>query len=163
MKGVTGSLVKHNGMMLAQPSGNGLTLFDLNSILFGSPHRLERLVSIAKEILYYATRKGSSLTVFLDPGDELSLANLNNCLKNQGLFLGKFEVEYRSDVENNRRISPVTILAKKQLELKKYVTVRLFSDHIETIEQFLLLQSAWSGVQFEGYAVSTTGSVTIML
>lgn len=163
MKGVTGSLVKHNGMMLAQPSGNGLTLFDLNSILFGSPHRLERLVSIAKEILYYATRKGSSLTVFLDPGDELSLANLNNCLKNQGLYLGKFEVEYRSDVENNRRISPVTILAKKQLELKKYVTVRLFSDHIETIEQFLLLQSSWSGVQFEGYAVSTTGSVTIML
>lgn len=163
MKGVTGSLVKHNGMMLAQPSGNGLTLFDLNSILFGSPHRLERLVSIAKEILYYATRKGSSLTVFLDPGDELSLANLNNCLKNQGLYLGKFEVEYRSDVENNRRISPVTILAKKQLELKKYVTVRLFSDHIETIEQFLLLQSTWSGVQFEGYAVSTTGSVTIML
>lgn len=163
MKGVTGSLVKHNGMMLAQPSGNGLTLFDLNSILFGSPHRLERLVSIVKEILYYATRKGSSLTVFLDPGDELSLANLNNCLKNQGLFLGKFEVEYRSDVENNRSISPVTILAKKQLELKKYVTVRLFSDHIETIEQFLLLQSTWSGVQFEGYAVSTTGSVTIML
>lgn len=163
MKGVTGSLVKHNGMMLAEPSGNGLTLFDLNSILFGSPHRLERLVSIAKEILYYATRKGSSLTVFLDPGDELSLANLNNCLKNQGLYLGKFEVEYRSDVENNRRISPVTILAKKQLELKKYVTVRLFSDHIETIEQFLLLQSTWSGVQFEGYAVSTTGSVTIML
>lgn len=163
MKGVTGSLVKHNGMMLAQPSGNGLTLFDLNSILFGSPHRLERLVSIAKEILYYATRKGSSLTVFLDPGDELSLANLNNCLKNQGLYLGKFEVEYRSDVENNRSISPVTILAKKQLELKKYVTVRLFSDHIETIEQFLLLQSTWSGVQFEGYAVSTTGSVTIML
>ena len=163
MKGVTGSLVKHNGMMLAQPSGNGLTLFDLNSILFGSPHRLERLVSIVKEILYYATRKGSSLTVFLDPGDELSLANLNNCLKNQGLFLGKFEVEYRSDLENNRSISPVTILAKKQLELKKYVTVRLFSDHIETIEQFLLLQSTWSGVQFEGYAVSTTGSVTIML
>ena len=163
MKGVTGSLVKHNGMMLAQPSGNGLTLFDLNSILFGSPHRLERLVSIVKEILYYATRKGSSLTVFLDPGDELSLANLNNCLKNQGLYLGKFEVEYRSDVENNRSISPVTILAKKQLELKKYVTVRLFSDHIETIEQFLLLQSSWSGVQFEGYAVSTTGSVTIML
>ena len=163
MKGVTGSLVKHNGMMLAQPSGNGLTLFDLNSILFGSPHRLERLVSIAKEILYYATRKGSSLTVFLDPGDELSLANLNNCLKNQGLYLGKFEIEYRSDVENNRGISPVTILAKKQLELKKYVTVRLFSDHIETIEQFLLLQSTWSGVQFEGYAVSTTGSVTIML
>lgn len=163
MKGVTGSLVKHNGMMLAQPSGNGLTLFDLNSILFGSPHRLERLVSIAKEILYYATRKGSSLTVFLDPGDELSLANLNNCLKNQGLYLGKFEVEYRSNVENNRSISPVTILAKKQLELKKYVTVRLFSDHIETIEQFLLLQSTWSGVQFEGYAVSTTGSVTIML
>lgn len=163
MKGVTGSLVKHNGMMLAQPSGNGLTLFDLNSILFGSPHRLERLVSIVKEILYYATRKGSSLTVFLDPGDELSLANLNNCLKNQGLYLGKFEVEYRSDVENNRSISPVTILAKKQLELKKYVTVRLFSDHIETIEQFLLLQSTWSGVQFEGYAVSTTGSVTIML
>ena len=163
MKGVTGSLVKHNGMMLAQPSGNGLTLFDLNSILFGSPHRLERLVSIVKEILYYATRKGSSLTVFLDPGDELSLANLNNCLKNRGLYLGKFEVEYRSDVENNRSISPVTILAKKQLELKKYVTVRLFSDHIETIEQFLLLQSTWSGVQFEGYAVSTTGSVTIML
>ena len=163
MKGVTGSLVKHNGMMLAQTSGNGLTLFDLNSILFGSPHRLERLVIIAKEILYYATRKGSSLTVFLDPGDELSLANLNNCLKNQGLYLGKFEVEYRSDVENNRSISPVTILAKKQLELKKYVTVRLFSDHIETIEQFLLLQSTWSGVQFEGYAVSTTGSVTIML
>ncbi|MFL2526523.1 MAG: hypothetical protein ACJ0Q3_03445 [Candidatus Azotimanducaceae bacterium] len=163
MKGVTGSLVKHNGMMLAQPSGNGLTLFDLNSILFGSPHRLERLVSIAKEILYYATRKGSSLTVFLDPGDELSLVNLNNCLKNQGLYLGKFEVEYRSDVENNRSISSVTILAKKQLELKKYVTVRLFSDHIETIEQFLLLQSTWSGVQFEGYAVSTTGSVTIML
>ena len=163
MKGVTGSLVKHNGMMLAQPSGNGLTLFDLNSILFGSPHRLERLVSIVKEILYYATRKGSSLTVFLDPGDELSLANLNNCLKNQGLYLGKFEVEYRSNVENNRSISPVTILAKKQLELKKYVTVRLFSDHIETIEQFLLLQSAWSGVQFEGYAISTTGSVTIML
>ena len=163
MKGVTGSLVKHNGMMLAQPSGNGLTLFDLNSILFGSPHRLERLVSIAKEILYYATRKGSSLTVFLDPGDELSLANLNNCLKNQGLYLGKFEVEYRSDVENNRSISPVTILVKKQLDLKKYVTVRLFSDHIETIEQFLLLQSTWSGVQFEGYAVSTTGSVTIML
>ena len=163
MKGVTGSLVKHNGMMLAQPSGNGLTLFDLNSILFGSPHRLERLVSIAKEILYYATRKGSSLTVFLDPGDELSLANLNNCLKNQGLYLGKFEVEYRSDLESNRGISPVTILTKKQLELKKYVTVRLFSDHIETIEQFLLLQSTWSGVQFEGYAVSTTGSVTIML
>lgn len=163
MKGVTGSLVKHNGMMLAQPSGNGLTLFDLNSILFGSPHRLERLVSIAKEILYYATRKGSSLTVFLDPGDELSLVNLNNCLKNQGLYLGKFEVEYRSDVENNRSISSVTILAKKQLDLKKYVTVRLFSDHIETIEQFLLLQSTWSGVQFEGYAVSTTGSVTIML
>ena len=163
MKGVTGSLVKHNGMMLAQPSGNGLTLFDLNSILFASSHRLERLVSIVKEILYYATRKGSSLTVFLDPGDELSLANLNNCLKNQGLFLGKFEVEYRSDVENKPGISPVTTLAKKQLELKKYVTVRLFSDHIETIEQFLLLQSSWSGVQFEGYAVSTTGSVTIML
>ena len=120
-------------------------------------------VSIAKEILYYATRKGSSLTVFLDPGDELSLANLNNCLKNQGLYLGKFEVEYRSDVENNRSISSVTILAKKQLDLKKYVTVRLFSDHIETIEQFLLLQSTSSGVQFEGYAVSTTGSVTIML
>ena len=79
MKGVTGSLVKHNGMMLAQPSGNGLTLFDLKSILFGSPNRLERLVSIAKEILYYATRKGSSLTVFLYPGDELSLAYFNNC------------------------------------------------------------------------------------
>ena len=149
MKGITGSLVKHNGLMLAQPSGNGLTIFDLSSLLVSSPLLLERLVSIVKEILYYATRKGSALTVLLDEGDESSLAD--------------FEVVYRSDIENNGYVSGAIKLAKKQLKVKKFFNARLFSDRVETIEQFLQLGNTWSDVQFEGYAVSSTGSVTVML
>ena len=163
MKGITGSLVKHNGLMLAQPSGNGLTIFDLSSLLVSSPLLLERLVSIVKEILYYATRKGSALTVLLDEGDESSLLNFKNCLKSQGLYLADFEVVYRSDIENNGYVSGATKLAKKQLKVKKFLNARLFSDRVETIEQFLLLRNTWSDVQFEGYAVSSTGSVTVML
>ena len=163
MKGITGSLVKHNGLMLAQPSGNGLTIFDLSSLLVSSPFLLERLVSIVKEILYYATRKGSALTVLLDEGDESSLINFKNCLKSQGLYLANFEVVYRSDIDNNGYISGATKLAKKQLKVKKFLNARLFSDRVETIEQFLLLGNTWSDVQFEGYAVSSTGSVTVML
>ena len=163
MKGITGSLVKHNGLMLAQPSGNGLTIFDLSSLLVSSPLQLERLVSIVKEILYYATRKGSALTVLLDEGDESSLINFRNCLKSQGLYLADFEVVYRSDIENNGYVSGATKLAKKQLKVKKFLNARLFSDRVETIEQFLLLRNTWSDVQFEGYAVSSTGSVTVML
>ena len=163
MKGVTGSLVKHNGLMLAQPSGNGLTIFDLSSLLVSSPLLLERLVSIVKEIVYYATRKGSALTVLLDEGDESSLLNFKNCLKSQGLYLADFEVVYRSDIENNGYVSGATKLAKKQLKVKKFLNARLFSDRVETIEQFLLLRNTWSDVQFEGYAVSSTGSVTVML
>ena len=163
MKGITGSLVKHNGLMLAQPSGNGLTIFDLSSLLVSSPLLLERLVSIVKEILYYATRKGSALTVLLDEGDESSLLNFKNCLKSQGLYLADFEVVYRSDIENNGYVSGATKLAKKQLKVKKFLNARLFSDRVETIEQFLLLSNTWSDVQFEGYAVSSTGSVTVML
>jgi len=163
MKGVTASLVKHNGLMLAQPSGNGLTIFDLSSLLVSSPLLLERLVSIVKEIVYYATRKGSALTVLLDEGDESSLLNFKNCLKSQGLYLADFEVVYRSDIENNGYVSGITKLAKKQLKVKKFLNARLFSDRVETIEQFLLLRNTWSDVQFEGYAVSSTGSVTVML
>ena len=163
MKGITGSLVKHNGLMLAQPSGNGLTIFDLSSVLVSSPLLLERLVSIVKEIVYYATRKGSALTVLLDEGDESSLLNFKNCLKSQGLYLADFEVVYRSDIENNGYVSGITKLAKKQLKVKKFLNARLFSDRVETIEQFLLLRNTWSDVQFEGYAVSSTGSVTVML
>ena len=163
MKGITGSLVKHNGLMLAQPSGNGLTIFDLSSLLVSSPLLLERLVSIVKEILYYATRKGSALTVLLDEGDESSLINFKNSLKSQGLYLADFEVVYRSDIENNGYVSGATKLAKKQLKVKKFLNARLFSDRVETIEQFLLLRNTWSDVQFEGYAVSSTGSVTVML
>ena len=163
MKGITGSLVKHNGLMLAQPSGNGLTIFDLSSLLVSSPLLLERLVSIVKEILYYATRKGSALTVLLDEGDESSLINFKNCLKRQGLYLADFEVVYRSDIENNGYVSRAIKLAKKQLKVKKFLNARLFSDRVETIEQFLLLRNTWSDVQFEGYAVSSTGSVTVML
>ena len=163
MKGVTGSLVKHNGLMLAQPSGNGLTIFDLSSLLVSSPLLLERLVSIVKEIVYYATRKGSALTVLLDEGDESSLINFKNSLKSQGLYLADFEVVYRSDIENNGYVSGATKLAKKQLKVKKFLNARLFSDRVETIEQFLLLRNTWSDVQFEGYAVSSTGSVTVML
>ena len=163
MKGVTASLVKHNGLMLAQPSGNGLTIFDLSSLLVSSPLLLERLVSTVKEILYYATRKGSALTVLLDEGDESSLLNFKNCLKSQGLYLADFEVVYRSDIENSGYVSGATKLAKKQLKVKKFLNARLFSDRVETIEQFLLLRNTWSDVQFEGYAVSSTGSVTVML
>ena len=163
MKGITGSLVKHNGLMLAQPSGNGLTIFDLSSLLVSSPLLLERLVSIVKEILYYATRKGSALTVLLDEGDESSLINFKNCLKSQGLYLADFEVVYRSDIENNSYVSGAIKLAKKQLKVKNFFNARLFSDRVETIEQFLQLRNTWSDVQFEGYAVSSTGSVTVML
>ena len=163
MKGITGSLVKHNGLMLAQPSGNGLAIFDLSSLLVSSPLLLERLVSIVKEILYYATRKGSALTVLLDEGDESSLLNFKNCLKSQGLYLADFEVVYRSDIENNGYVSRANKLAKKQLKVKKFLNARLFSDRVETIEQFLLLGNTWADVQFEGYAVSSTGSVTVML
>ena len=163
MKGITGSLVKHNGLMLAQPSGNGLTIFDLSSLLVSSPLLLERLVSIVKEILYYATRKGSTLTVLLDEGDESSLINFKNCLKSQGLYLADFEVVYRSDIENNGYVSEATKLAKKQLKVKKFSNARLFSDRVETIEQFLMLGNTWLDVQFEGYAVSSTGSVTVMI
>ena len=163
MKGITGSLVKHNGLMLAQPSGNGLTIFDLSSLLVSSPLLLERLVSIVKEILYYATRKGSALTVLLDEGDESSLINFKNSLKSQGLYLADFEVVYRSDIENNGYVSRAIKLAKKQLKVKKFLNARLFSDRVETIEQFLLLGNTWADVQFEGYAVSSTGSVTVML
>ena len=105
MKGITASLVKHNGLMLAQPSGNGLTIFDLSSLLVSSPLLLERLVSIVKEILYYATRKGSALTALLDEGDESSVINFKNSLKSQGLYLADFEVVYRSDIENNGYVS----------------------------------------------------------
>ena len=163
MKGITGSLVKHNGLMLAQPSGNGLTIFDLSSLLVSSPLLLERLVSIVKEILYYATRKGSALTVLLVQGDESSLINFKNSLKSQGLYLADFEVVYRSDIENNGYVSEATKLAKKQLKVKKFSNARLFSDRVETIEQFLMLGNTWLDVQFEGYAVSSTGSVTVML
>ena len=163
MKGIIGSLVKHNGLMLAQPSGNGLTIFDLSSLLVSSPLLLERLVSIVKEILYYATRKGSALTVLLDEGDESSLINFKNCLKSQGLYLADFEVVYRSDIENNGYVSEATKLAKKQLKVKKFSNARLFSDRVETIEQFLMLGNTWLDVQLEGYAVSSTGSVTVML
>ena len=163
MKGVTASLVKHNGLMLAQPSGNGLTIFDLSSLLVSSPLLLERLVSIVKEIVYYATRKGSALTVLLDEGDESSLINFKNCLKSQGLYLADFEVVYRSDIENNSYVSGAIKLAKKQLKVKNFFNARLFSDRVETIEQFLQLGNTWSDVQLEGYAVSSTGSVTVML
>ena len=128
MKGITGSLVKHNGLMLAQPSGNGLTIFDLSSLLVSSPLLLEQLVSIVKEILYYATRKGSALTVLLDEGDESSLINFKNSLKSQGLYLADFEVVYRSDIENNGYVSEATKLAKKKLKVKKFSNARLFSD-----------------------------------
>ncbi len=163
MKGVIASLVKHNGLMMAQPSENGLTIFDLSSLLVSSPLLLERLVSIVKEILYSATRKGSALIVLLDEGDESSLINFKNCLKSQGLYLADFEAVYRSDIENNGYVSGATKLAKKQLKVKNFFYARLFSDRVETIEQFLLLGHTWSDVQFEGYAVSGTGSVTVML
>ena len=84
-------------------------------------------------------------------------------MKSQGLYLADFEVVYRSDIENNGYVSRATKLAKKQLRVKKFLNARLFSDRVETIEQFLQLGNTWSDVRFEGYAVSSTGSVTVML
>ena len=209
IKTTSGALVKHNGLMLAQPTGNALTIFDLHSQLYQATEQIGvfvedkmlasltlpdlddyqlqegayysfgrcsslkefcetlipvgSLVNSAKDILYYATRRGSKIILMVDKEDNEFSSILRRCCTLQGVYLTDIEIKCRSGSSGINSCHHFDRMLGRYLGNMDYQSARLFSDKKEYLQTFLSMRTKFSGILFEGYWVDSNGSLRVMI
>ena len=209
IKTTSGALVKHNGLMLAQPNGNALTIFDLHSRLYQATEQIGvfvedkmlasltlpelddyqlkegayyslggcsslkefcetlvpvgSLVNSVKDILYYATRRGSKVILMVDREDDGFSSSLTQCCRHQGIYLTDIEIECRSGSAGIDSCLQFDRMLGRYLGNRDYQSVRLFSDKKEHLQDFLNTQAKYNEILFEGYWVGSGGSLSVMI
>lgn len=122
-----------------------------------------RLINAAKEILYYATRKGSKVVLVVDREDDGFSNVLSRCCKYKGIYLPDLVLECRSGIRGVGSCDQFDRLLEGYLNNSDYQSVRLFSDNSENLKAFLDLRSAYDEILFEGYSAGVAGSLRVMM
>jgi len=122
-----------------------------------------RMINAAKEILYYATRKGSKVVLMVDREDDGFSNVLSQCCKYKGIYLSDLELECRTGSRGVGSCDKFRRLLVGYLRNSDYQSVRLFSDNRKNLKAFLDLRSDFCEILFEGYSVGAAGSLSVMM
>ncbi len=122
-----------------------------------------RLVGAVKEILFYATRKGSKVILMVGKGEDGFSSVLARCCKYQGVYLSNVELENRAGDNGVDSSSQFYRMVGRSLQNMDYQSVRLFSDNKDNLKAFLNLRSRFDELLFEGYWVGASGFPRVMM
>lgn len=123
---------------------------------------IAKVISRAKRIIHFATKKGSKVIIVTARQDMDNKKIFKEAFLNQGIDIGRVFVERAGNLGNNSASDNKVIIFKKYLDTKKYARIRLFDDSLENLKAFLDLQNSYPDTEFTAYKVYKNGRVRIL-